>query len=75
MMDKTTRWLDPIMLTEDDCFCGPPHLTFFLGQGSQFPSELWNTIATPLGVTLHCTASIHPQVVLWIFLQVDLQKR
>lgn len=54
MMDKTTRWLDPIMLTVDDCFCGPPYLTLFLDQGSRFTSELWNTIATPLGVKLHC---------------------
>lgn len=73
-MDKTTRLLDPIMLTDDDCFCSPPYLTLFLDQGSQFTSELWNTIATPLGVKLHCTASFHLQVMLF-FLQVDLEKR
>ncbi|XP_061887393.1 uncharacterized protein LOC133638619 [Entelurus aequoreus] len=73
MVDRTTRWPEVVPLsatTSADvarAFIGtwvarygaPSDLSS--DRGPQFTSELWNTVACQLGVSLHRTTAYHPQ--------------
>ena len=73
MTDRKTRWLEavplsattPAELVGDSGVHRPlvfgAHFDVSLASGPKLTSEVWNAIASGLGVKMHCNTAYHPQ--------------